>query len=125
MTTKVRVVFASVILAAAIGLLCASNAMSGGPDKNVAAAVAKVAEALKKGDADGAAKLAAKAAAMKEFDDVSDLMHLFKPRNKGGMGWGPTEGKNAAKDGLEKKIQDYAKAVNATDAADPNNVDAG
>ena len=124
MTTKVRLAIASVLLAATLGLLCASNATSGGPDKAVAEAITKVADAIKKGNADSAKKLAAKANSLKDIEDNSDFMHLFKLRNKGGLGWGSKAGANPATDGLEKKIQEYAKNVKANEAADPANEDA-
>jgi hypothetical protein len=124
MTTKVRLAMASVLLAATLGLLCASKAISGGPDKAVAEAITKLADAIKKGDADATKKLAAKAHAMKDIEELPDFMHLFKPRNKGGMGWGSNPGANPATDGLEKKIQEYAKNVKANEAADPNNEEA-
>jgi hypothetical protein len=125
MTTKVRLALASVLLAAMLGLLCASNAMSGGPDKAVGAAIVKLGDAVKKGDADATKKMAVKINGMKELEDLPDLMHLFKPRNKGGMGWGSKAGTNPATDGLEKKIQEYAKNVKANEATDPNNEEAG
>jgi hypothetical protein len=70
--------------------------------------VIAIADALKKGNADDAKKLAA-AAAQKLTN--AQLMHLYKPRNKGGMGYSSTAGKNPATDGLEKKIQEFAKGV--------------
>ncbi len=124
MTTKVRLAIASVLLAATLGLLCASNAASGGPEKAVAEAITKVADAVKKGDADAVKKQAAKANSLKDIEDNSDFMHLFKPRNKGGLGWGSKAGANPATDGLEKKIQEYAKNVKANEAADPANEEA-
>lgn len=124
MTTKLRLTLASVLLAAALGLICASTAMSGGADKSVVDAITKIAEAAEKGDDAAAKKLAMKASSMKEIEDNSDLMHLFKPRNKGGLGWGSQKSSNPATDGLEKKVQDYAKKVSATEAADPMNKEA-
>jgi hypothetical protein len=123
MTTKVRLAIASVMLAATLAL--ASSATSGGPEKAVGAAVEKIGDAIKKGDADATKKLAAKASGMKEIEDNADLMHLFKPRNKGGMGWGSKAGANPATDGLEKRVQEYAKNVKANEATDPNNEEAG
>ena len=124
MTTKVRVAIASAMLAAMLALICASDAVSGGPDKDVAAAIVKLADAIKKGDADGAKKQAAKVNAMKQLEDNTDLMHLFKPRNKEGLGWGPKAGANPINDGLWKTIENYAKNVKPNDATDPNNEDA-
>lgn len=125
MTTKFRLALASVMLAAMLGLLCASNAFSGGADKAVTDAFGKLADTIKKGNADDIKKQAEKVNKMKEIDDLPDLMHLFKQRNKGGLGWGSKAGANPATDGLEKRIQDYAKMVNANQAADPMNEEAG
>lgn len=128
MTTKVRMTLASVLLAAALGFLCASGSVSlagEGVDKAVAAEFSKLGDAIKKGDKAEEKKLATKIVGMKQLEDYSDLMHLFKPRGKGGLGWGPKAGSNPASDGLEKKIQDWAKnGPKANDVADANNEDA-
>jgi hypothetical protein len=122
MTTNIRLALASVMLAAMLALACASDASSageGGPEKDQAAVVTKVADAIKAGKNADATKLAAKG--IGKFDETSDLMHLFKTWNKGGIGWGFTRSKNPIFDGLEKRIQEYKMKVTAADAADPMN----
>ncbi len=125
MTLKVRAGIASVVLAGMLALVLTSNALSGGPDKKVVAAVVEIADAFKKGKAEDAAALAKKAAKMTELEETADVMHLFKNYNKGGTGWGPKRASNPALDGLDKKLLEYTKNVKAADAADPNNEDAG
>ena len=92
MTTRVRMAMVSTLLAAALGLPCASSAMSAGgegPDKDVAAAIVKLAELEKKGDKDAIAKQAKKISEMKAIEENADLMHLFKGYGKYGLvlGW--------------------------------------
>jgi hypothetical protein len=125
MTLKVRVAIASVVLAVMLALILTSDAISGGPDKKVVAAVVEIADAFKKGKTDDAAALAKKAAKLAELEEVADVMHLFKNYNKGGLGWGPKRAANPTLDGLDKKLLEYTKNVKAADAADPNNEDAG
>src|SRR6266540_1675619 len=102
MTMQVRMWIAGVSCAAALALVSASAAAVVLGDTPEQAAVKKVAEAVKKGNKDGIKKAAAEAA--KKFDEPADLMHMYRPRNKGAMGWGPKAGTNPATDGLEKKI---------------------
>jgi cytochrome c556 len=127
MTKKVRLTIAGVTLAAMLALVCAAGAMSageGGPVKEITGPFGKLADAVKKGDADAIKKEAAKFNSVKEIADTSDLMHLFKNHKSGGLGWGSKRAANPATDGLEKRIQEYAKNVKAADAADPMNEEA-
>jgi len=65
-----------------------------------AAALAKIAEALEKGDADKAKQMAT--ALAKKLDELNDVMHGFKPRPKGvGVG---TKAGVVVPDGLELKF---------------------
>ena len=122
MTAKVRWCVLGVSLVAVLGLVCRSESFFA-EGKDLEGTVKKIAASLAKGDAAGAKTSAEKVA--KGIEDTSDLMHLFKPRNKGGLGWGSTTGKNPAEDGLEKKILAFAKAVPAAAASDvANNVEA-
>jgi cytochrome c551/c552 len=72
----------------------------------------KIAAALKKGDKDGASKIATTAA--KKIEDVADFMHLFRPRNKGGLGWGSKPLNNPAHDGLEVMLRALVKPAPPT-----------
>lgn len=94
------------MLAATLGLLCAANAFSQVADKDVEAAIDKLADAIKKGDANAVKKLAANANGMKQIDDNADLMQLFKSLK------------------LDKQVGQFAKNVNAKQAADPANEEA-
>lgn len=116
MTMKVQVWIASAVLAAVGGMIyVTSPSYAREEGKDPVETAKKIAAEIQKGNAAGAKKLAEGAA--KQFEEVSDLMHLFRPRNKGGLGWGAKAGANPATDGLEKKIQEFAKAVPATAAA--------
>ena len=109
MTT--RLWLAGAMFATVGGLVYVSGASSAQGEKDPAVAVKKIAAEIKKGNLEGAKKAAA--AAGKDIEEVADLMHLYRPRNKGGMGWGAKAGTNPATDGLEKKIQEFAKGVPA------------
>jgi hypothetical protein len=114
---QVRLWLAGVSFAACVSLVSGSAALLG--EKDQLEAVKKIVTEIEKGNAAGASAAAKDGA--KKFDETADLMHLFRPRNKGGLGWGPTAGKNPATDGLEKKIQEYAKGVPDTVAKDDKN----
>lgn len=115
MTTKVRMMIAGVTLVAVFALVSLTGPSYAQGGKDLKSSVAKVADAIKKGDKDGAAKLAKDAA--KGIEDIGDLMHLFKPRNKGGLGVGSKPGPNTAKDGIEFMIREYARDVPAKPVA--------
>jgi hypothetical protein len=118
MTMQVRMWLTALAFVAVLGLTATASAFVQGDSKEIAA-VKKVADVFKKGKAEDTKKAAAEAAKM--FDEISELMALFRPRNKHGMGWGATAGKNPATDGLEKKIQEFTKAVPPTAVADVEN----
>ena len=121
MTMQVRMWVAALSFVAVLGLTASASSLLG-EDKEVTA-IKKLAEVYKKGKAADTKKAAEETAKM--FADISDAMALFRPRNKHGMGWGSTAGKNPATDGLEKKIQEFTKAVPpATVAEADNNVEA-
>jgi hypothetical protein len=122
MTMQVRMWLTALSFFAVIGLVSGSAVLL--QDTAEQTAIKKLSEVVKKGNADDTKKAVAEAA--KKFAEPSELMHMYRPRKKGGMGWGATEGKNPAADGLEKKIQEFAKGVPATAANDvANNVEAG
>ena len=110
MTTQVRMWIAGLTLAALIGLATMSSASNTAGEKDLNAVVKKIAEAIKKGDKDEAKKLAEKAVKNKDLvEEIPDVMHMFRPRNKGGMGIGNTPLANPIKDGIETKLRDLAR----------------
>src|SRR5438876_7807192 len=114
MSTKVRMWIAGFTLAALIGLATMSSASNAAGDKDLNAVVKKIADAIKKGDKDEAKKLAAQAVKNKDLvEDIPDIMHMFRPRNKGGMGIGPNPLANPTKDGIEVKLRDLGRDVPA------------
>lgn len=79
--------------------------------KDLAVNVKNIAELLQHGKKERATRLAQ--AVAPQIDDLADLMHLYRPRNKGGLGFGTAPYKNPATDGLEKKVQEFAKGLPA------------
>jgi hypothetical protein len=61
-----------------------------------------IADLLKMGKTPMARKLAANVT--KEIEDFADLMALYRPRNKGGLGWGPNGPMKPAQDGIENML---------------------
>lgn len=102
------------MLAAVIALICLSAPSQAAQDKDLNAVVVKIADAIKKGDNDEAKKLATAAVNNKNLvEQINDIMHMFKPRNKGGMGVGVKPLTNPAKDGLEVALRDLGRDVPA------------
>jgi hypothetical protein len=87
-------------------------------DKDLKVNVKALAQLLKNDQKEDARKFAFMIA--KTIDELSDLEQLYRPRSKGGLGWGPKPGKNPANDGLEKGLLNFAKIKNL---ANPENVD--
>ena len=101
-----RVMAAGALLG--LGLWIASQAANGRTDeKETKEAVQKLIETMKKDPA--AAKKQAEEIAKKA--DLEDVMNLFKPRAKGGLGFNPKD--DAKKDGIELKLQAIAKTAPA------------
>jgi hypothetical protein len=94
------------MLAAVLGLVYAAGPGAAGDSAEVVATVKKIAAAIKKGDKEGARKMAETYA--KKADSVEEVMDLFKRKDKGGLGFGapPKE-----KDGIELRIRDSARDV--------------
>jgi hypothetical protein len=124
MTSKVRLWAAGATIAAVVGLVYLSGpSLANEGDKDLPETVKKIATEIKKGNAAGAKTMSE--AAAKKIEDTAELMHLFRPHSKGGLGWGGKRGTNPASDGLEKKIQEFSKTVPANIAAQvDNNVEA-
>jgi hypothetical protein len=115
MISKIRIWIAGVTLVAAISLVFLSGPSYAGGEKDLRASVQKIADAIKKGNREEAKKLAAAVAKDKDLvDEIGAVMHMFRPRNKGGMGVGNTPLANPAKDGIEAMLRDYGRDVPAT-----------
>ena len=75
-------------------------------DKKMHDALVEIAQAIQKGDT-ATAETKARALA-KAVEELDDLMHSFKPRNKKGLGVGSTAGV-VTPDGIEQKLDAVAK----------------
>ena len=102
----------AVAWATAVGLLAAGFFLSAGSSradidkKEMNSTLAKIAKALESGDDATATKLAEDLA--KKVEDLDDLMHSFKPRNKKGLGVGSKEGV-VQPDGIEQKLNSISR----------------
>ncbi|MSQ94401.1 MAG: hypothetical protein EXR98_07575 [Gemmataceae bacterium] len=112
MTAKIRYLIVGTTLVAMLGLAYLSAPVLAGEGKDIPATVRKIAEMIKKKDDDGVKKTAT--AAAKNIEELPDLMHMFRPRNKGGLGIGEKPMANPTKDGLEVYLRDLARDVPAT-----------
>jgi hypothetical protein len=112
MTAKVRYLIVGVTLAAMLGFVYMAVPALAGDGKDIPATVRKIADQIKLKDDAGAKKTAT--AAAKNIEELSDLMHMFRPRNKGGLGIGEKAMANPTKDGLEVYLRDLARDVPAT-----------
>jgi hypothetical protein len=122
MTAKVRYLIVGITLAAMLGFVYLAAPALAGDGKDIPATVRKIADLIKKKDNDGAQKTAAKAA--KNIEELSDLMHMFRPRNKGGLGVGEKAMPNPTKDGIEVYLRDLARDVPATIAKQSESLEA-
>lgn len=64
--------------------------------------VLDIADEIRKGNNAKATKLAK--ARTNDFEDFYEVMNFFRPRTKGGMGWGATPGKIPQQDALENRL---------------------
>jgi hypothetical protein len=87
-----------------LGLWVAGQASGRTDEKETKEAILKLIETMKK-DPNGAKKQAEE---LGKKVDLGEVMNLFKPRAKGGIGFDPKA--DAKSDGIEKKYQDLAKA---------------
>lgn len=98
--TRMRMAVLGAIVVGLGGIIYLAERTSAGENKALVGQVTKIAELIKKGDKDGADKAAQ--AFAKKLDSLEEVMHLFKPRKKGGLGVGkPGE---VTPDGIELKI---------------------
>lgn len=88
------------VLSVAVCLRLASESTAGG-DAGTKAAIQKIAAAIEKGDEAGAKKQAQ--ALAKKVDDVEEVMNVFRPRTKKGIGVGDKAGA-IQPDGIELQL---------------------
>jgi hypothetical protein len=118
--TAAKFLLGTTFLALGIGMVTASSGSTGMAD--VKDGVQAIADALAKGDTEGAKKLAADAA---KNGSVEDAMHLFglrKASSSKGFGVGEAPGK-VTPDGIEAKIMGFSKKA-PTKAAVTKDADA-
>jgi hypothetical protein len=85
-------------------------------DKDMKVNVKNIAALLKKGHTAGAKKLAADAARnIKNIDDFDDLELFYRPRNKGGLGWGSNPQPVPNLDSLERRTSNMTRMVTPAD----------
>lgn len=110
MTTQVRLSIASIALVAGLALIYVSSPTQAAAQvKDMKDATQKIADAIKKGDNDGAKKIAVATAKDKALvDDIPDVMRMFKIRKKLGLGFGAQPLPNELKDGIEAVIRDLS-----------------
>src|SRR5262249_55978161 len=99
MTMQVRLWVAALAFVAILGLTASASSFLGEEREGIG--VKKLAEIYKKGKEADTKKAAEETGKM--FGDIPEVMGLFRPRNKHGMGGGSMAGKTPAIDGLEKK----------------------
>ena len=92
---------AGIAILAASAWVVVAGPGSAGQANTLKDGVLKIAAAVKKGDTASADVQAA--ALAKKVDDLDDLMHLFKKRDKGGIGLGAKAG-SVMPDGIEPKL---------------------
>jgi hypothetical protein len=90
-----------------LGLWVVGQANGRTDEKETKEAIMKLIEAMKK-DPNGAKKLAEE---MAKKDMLEEVMNMFKPRAKGGLGFNPKD--DAKKDGIELKLQNIARTAPA------------
>ncbi len=87
MTTKIRMGIAGITFLMMAGLVYTASASFALEGADLPKTVKDIAAAFKKGDAAGAKKLAAATAKNpKLIDDIGDLMLMYRPSDKGGLG---------------------------------------
>ena len=99
--SKARILIAGALVAALSGAMLLSNPSGAGENKALRDSIDKIADALKKGDKEGAKKQAE--ALSKKLEDVYEAMDLFKPRKKNGFGVGEKPGA-VMPDGIEQML---------------------
>jgi hypothetical protein len=110
--TVVRASILVITLATTAGLLVGSVPAQPGGDlkKTVREIATDFRKAEKdKGDPKAAKELAAKTG--KAIEETTELMTMFRLRDKGGLGVGVTAGPNPARDGIEAMIRELSRNV--------------
>ena len=88
-------------------------------DKDLKINVKNTADLLKKRNQVAAKSLAA--SSIVGLEEFYDLALMYRPRNKGGMGWGSIPQPNPAQDGLERRLIIFARGVPQNALGDPAN----
>jgi hypothetical protein len=96
------------------GLVCLAGYSYAGAGSKLTPDIRKIAKAIKDGDKAAAEALATKLA--KNIEEVDDLMHTLKPREKGGIGVGMVATKKS--DGIEVRLRDIARDAPSNMAKD-------
>ncbi len=110
--TNLRASILFAVLAGSVSLIAASLSAQPGGDlrKTVRDIADQFSKADKnKGDTKAATELAHKTG--KSIDKTTELMAMFRTRDKGGVGVGATAGKNPTKDGIEAMLRDLSTNV--------------
>jgi hypothetical protein len=102
MSKKVRTWVAGLTVLAVAALAWQAGPGTAGDGKGFEGDVMKIAAAFKKGDADGAKKMAEGVA--KKVEDIAEVMEGFKTKKKGG--WSPFPKES---DGIELKLREVAR----------------
>jgi hypothetical protein len=106
--TRIWIMFST--LAAIVGLVYTAGSGTAGDEKEFKGKADELVDAVKKGDMDGARKIAAAIAKKAEAKGVDreelGVMDLFKRKDKGGWGFG---GGPKETDGIELKVREVAR----------------
>ena len=78
-------------------------------DKDLRVNVMNLAQLLKEGNTAGATKFARMVAP--SINEIGDLMQLYRPRDKGGLGWGRVRRSNPGLDGIDVQLRNIARNV--------------
>ncbi|MCI0638058.1 MAG: hypothetical protein L0Y72_04850 [Gemmataceae bacterium] len=105
---QVRIWAVGLALLSLVGLVYLAGTISAGENKMYVDGVKKIADLLRKGDKDGAAKEAASFSKKIGEDGLVEVMYLFKLRKKGGWGVGDKAGV-ITPDGIELKLIGLAR----------------
>jgi hypothetical protein len=84
MNTKSRIGLAVVLAMTGFGLIVLSGPSQAEVGEDLPKVVKKIAAELKKGNDAGAKKMAV--AAARKIDEISELMHMYRPEDKDGLG---------------------------------------
>jgi hypothetical protein len=113
MMRKSRIGLAAVLTTTGFGFICLAGTSEANYGDDLGKTVKKIAAEIKKGN-EASAKKMAKAAVLK-IDELSEIMHLYRPTDKEGLGIENELKKPTAKDGAE--LGNLVRAMAAVTAA--------